>query len=123
MTVPVAGNLVPAFGNLPDQFRLALGHPAENEEGRADLRLREKPKDDTGGLGHATGDRLPAGRREDCSQILNLEPVLDIEGQQTRDHTRRNPILRNAPASSLPGKEWYLASARSMAMRDTEPAS
>ena len=111
-----------ALRNLPNELGLALGHPAQNEEGRSNLVLFEKPEDHARRVADATRDRLPAGGRKDRPQILYLKPVLNIEGHQTGGHSRRYPIWRNTIASRSPGKDRYPASDMSRAMGLTEPA-
>src|SRR5262249_27595972 len=44
VAVAVTGDLVAARGDLADERRLALGDPAEDEEGRANLVLGEEPE-------------------------------------------------------------------------------
>ncbi len=85
-------------GDLPDESWLTLSHPAEDEERRVNPVLGQEPKNDAGATGHAARHQLPALRRKRRPEILHLEPIFDIEREQAGDHSRRNPILRNAAA-------------------------
>src|SRR5262245_25290427 len=106
VAVAVTGDLVAARGDLADERRLALGDPAEHEEGRANLVLGEQPQHAARGARHPPRDRLPAVGRKQRPEVLDLEPVLDVEGQEARNHTRRYPMWRNCSASARPGNEW-----------------
>src|SRR4029077_204262 len=121
VAVAVAGGLMTARGDLVDQLGLAFGDPAQDEERRADLVLGEQAEHAARSVGHAARERLPARGWKERAEILHLEPVFDVEGQECRNHTRRYPMSRNRAASARPGKEWYCSRDRSMATGSTVP--
>jgi hypothetical protein len=55
MPIGVAGGLMPSFGDPPNQVRVAIGHPSENEEGALYLALVEQIQNTFGVAFDATG--------------------------------------------------------------------
>src|SRR2546429_9382531 len=101
----VARDLVAARGDLADERGLALGHPAQDEEGRAGLMLREQPQHTARGARHPARARRPALGWTERPEVLTLEPVLAVEGQEARNHTRRYRMWRSAGAQARAGTE------------------
>src|SRR5665809_67470 len=81
MVIPVNPNLVPSFMHLYHERRVALGHPAEHEEGRLDIEFsqhREKtPRVGYDPLFH----RTPISGIDDLAECLDVEIVLHVDAE------------------------------------------
>jgi len=86
---------VAALGDVADQRRLALGHPAQDEERRAHAMRLQEIEDDARPVADSARTVVPGGSREYRAQVLDLEPFLDVERQHAvaraplRDHRWR----------------------------------
>ena len=81
MVPAVAGDLVAGLGDAADQRGVALGDPAQSEEGRLDPGLVEQVEHRVGVALDAVRERLPLVAADHLLEGADLEPVLDIDGK------------------------------------------
>lgn len=80
MAVAVRSDLVPAGPDFPDDPRIALRGPTQDEEGRpGPVRFTEMEKPDDVGFQPVIAFRIPGGANR---PVIRLPPFLDIKSQQ-----------------------------------------
>ena len=81
MVPAVAGDLVPRLGDAADQRGMALGHPAQREEGRLDPASSNRAS--TASVLRSTRRGRPSQSSRSITRLegADLEPVLDIDRQ------------------------------------------
>ena len=77
----MARDLVAGLGDAADQRRMALGDPAQREEGRLDAGLVEQRQDVIGVALDPARQRLPRVAGDHLFEGADLEPILDIDGE------------------------------------------
>ena len=82
MAVAVAGDLVAARRDLAHQLRLALGHPAEHEEGRARVGAIAQIEQPPGLRLGARGQLGPAPAIDVALEIGDLKVFLQIDRER-----------------------------------------
>lgn len=81
----VAGHFMTACGNALDQVRIALGHPAQSEEGTLDPSFIPDVEQDVSIAHHPMLAGLPVLTAIDAVKGLDLEVVLNVHGQGVED--------------------------------------
>ena len=82
--VAVAGELVPAPGDLADEVGIALGRHPEHEERRPGAELVQEREDRLGLPLERRPRGIPVGPAE--SPVDELVPVLEVEAEQELGH-------------------------------------
>ena len=77
----MAGDFVAGVGDAADQGGMALGDPAQSEEGRLDSGLVEQGEHRVGVALDPARQRLPRVAGDHRLEGADLEPVLDIDGE------------------------------------------
>src|SRR3989449_8149508 len=91
--VAVAPHLVPGRGDLAHYFGMAVGHPAEDEEGGARAVLGEQREEAAHVGDHAPRDALPVGPVDDLRVSVRLEVLLDVDGERVPHGRLRFSVL------------------------------
>ena len=86
--VSMAPDLVAAIGDLAHQIRMALGDPAQGEEGGGDLVFGQQPKQPVGVGLHPGSVGTPARPVHDVFERHHLEVVLDVDAHRVHDGLR-----------------------------------
>ncbi|MCG8459810.1 MAG: toll/interleukin-1 receptor domain-containing protein, partial [Holophagales bacterium] len=87
MCVAVAGELVALLDDAPDQRRIALGDPAEHEEGGRHALVGKELQNALAVALDPTGQALPIAARDLIGEGRDLEVVLDVDGHRVGDRT------------------------------------
>ena len=105
MKMRVTSHLMTCFHDGPDHVAVVFGDPAKTEESRLLILSLEEFENAIYVQLNSTlvvrPLRFPLGFR----MIQNMEPILDVEGQDTKTQKKRPPILKNALTSLRVGKE------------------
>jgi hypothetical protein len=89
----VAGDLMAAPGHLTQQRAVALGEPAQREEGSLGLNLVEKVENFAHVAVDTVGQTAPLVALDHILERTDLEPVLDVD---------RQPVDYRAPGAPAP---------------------
>ena len=82
--VAVSGDFVSAAFDFADQIGIAFSHPAEHEKRCFHFVLREQVQQQQRVALHARFAFFPLIARNDAVQILNAEPVFEVDGEDVR---------------------------------------
>src|SRR5690606_19027663 len=85
MVVAVARELVAGLDDPSHQRAIALGHPAQREEGRLDPGFGEEFEDAQHVVLDAQREMVPIAARDYVLERADLEPVLDVDRQAVDD--------------------------------------
>jgi hypothetical protein len=77
---------VTAGMNFPHEAGTAMGDPAEDEEGRANLEPVEKIENSVGVPFNTELAGIPALRGKMGAEVFDLEPVFNVDGYKDRSH-------------------------------------
>jgi hypothetical protein len=89
--VAVAGEFVAGGDDAADEGGMALGDPAEGEEGGGDAGLGELFEDAVGVGFHPAGEAVPGIARDGAGEGLDLEVVLHVDGHGIDDRGHDRP--------------------------------
>src|SRR5687768_6284497 len=103
MVPAVAGDLMAGHGRPADQGRMALGDPAQSEEGRLDPGLGEQVEHRFGVAPDALLQPVPLVAADHFLEGADLEPVLDVDGEGVQHSTALSDLF--APSPVLTGEE------------------
>src|SRR5258708_11306999 len=88
MPIRMAAQFMTAAGDFPDESRITLGHPSENEVGATHSALVEEVEDTTGVRLDAAGVTLPIRSLDHIRKRFHVKVVLDVHGNHTlENHT------------------------------------
>ena len=90
MAIAMAGHFVPLADNAPHQLRVALGDPAQGEEGGFGVLLVEQREDAIDIAFDTAFALVPVGAGDVGSKCRDLEIVLDIDRQRVGDRSARH---------------------------------
>src|SRR5258708_6214244 len=88
-------------GNVFDQLRIALGHPAQHEESSSDIKLLEDGEQSLSVSNHARFTRGPTITMYVWRQRRNVKVVLHINGQRVA--YARGRVVHGSPKSAFLG--------------------